>query len=312
MRKQLALELGIIVPPARVRDNIQLKATEYVIKIRGVRVTSGELMPRHLLALNTSGDAPPIDGIQTTDPSFGIAATWIHPDRRVEAEGAGYNVVESQTVLATHLMETIREHAAELISRQDTRQLLDGLKETHPALIDDVVPNKLSLGVVHRVLQRLLREGVPVRDLVTILEALSDASEQTKDPEQLAEHVRRALSPVIVETFKDAGGVIPAITVGPRLEAALMQLFSPRSKVEGSHMLEPEELTTMLRSLSDLVARTKSNGEVVPLITPPSLRIGIRRLVEPVVPRLPIVSLSELPTQTPIQSLGTWELDYAA
>ncbi len=312
MRKQLALELGIIVPPARVRDNIQLKATEYVIKVRGVRVTSGELMPRHLLALNTSGEAPLMDGIQTTDPSFGIAAVWVLPDRRIEAEAAGYNVVEPQTVLATHLMETIREHAADLISRQDARQLLDGLKETHPALLEDVVPNKLSLGVVHRVLQRLLREGVPVRDMVTILEALSDASEQTKDPEQLTEHVRRALSPVIVETFKNENGVIPALTVGPRLEAALMQLFSPRANVEGSRTLEPDELTAILRSLNDLVSRMKSEGEVAPLITPPSLRVGIRRLVEPVVPQLPIVSLSELPTQTPIQSLGTWELDHAA
>ena len=312
MRKQLALELGIIVPPARIRDNIQLRATEYVIKLRGVRVATGELMPRHLLALNTSGDSPLCDGIHTSDPSFGMPATWITPDRRVEAEATGYHVVEPQTVLATHLMETIREHAADLISRQDTRELLDGLKETHPALIEDVIPNKLSLGVVHRVLQRLLREHVPVRDLVTILEALSDASEQTKDAEQLAEHVRRALSPVIVEMFKDDAGVIPAITVGPRLEAALMQLFSPRARVEGSRMLEPEEITAVLRSLSELVTNTKSEGEMVPLISPPSLRVGIRRLVEPVVPRLPVISLSELPTQTPIQSLATWELDNAA
>jgi flagellar biosynthesis protein FlhA len=210
------------------------------------------------------------------------------------------------------LMETIREHAADLISRQDTRELLDSLKTTHPALIEDVVPNKLSLGVVHRVLQRLLRERVPVRDLVTILESLSDASEQTKDPEQLCEHVRRALSPVIVEAFKNEAGVIPAITVGPRLEATLMQLFSPRATVEGSRTLDPDELTDVLRSLHTLVTQAKTEGEVVPLITPPSLRVGIRRLVEPVVPKLPIVSLSELPTQTPIHGLATWELDDAA
>jgi flagellar biosynthesis protein FlhA len=312
MRKQLALELGIIVPPARIRDNIQLKATEYSIKLRGVRVASSEIMPRHLLALDTAGDAAPIEGIRTKDPSFAIAATWITGDRRVEAESLGYHVVEPQTVLATHLMETIRGHAAELISRQDTRELLDGLKETHPALIEDVIPNKLSLGTVHRVLQRLLREGVPVRDLVTVLEALSDASEQTKDPEMLAEHARRALSPVIVEMFKDGSGVISAITVGPRLEAALMQLFSPRTKVEGSRTLEPQEITGLLQSLSELANRTKRDGEMIPLIAPPSLRVGIRRLVEPVVPRLPVISLSELPTQTPVQSLVTWELDDVA
>lgn len=308
MRKQLALELGIIVPPARIRDNIQLKATEYVIKLRGVRVASGEVMPRHALALDMTGNAAPIEGVHTKDPSFGIDATWIAPDRRVEAEARGYHVVEPQTVLATHLMETIRAHAAELISRQDVRELLDGLKETHPALIEDVVPGKLSLGTVHRVLQRLLREGVPVRDLVSILEALSDASDQTKDPEMLAEHVRRALSPVIVEMFKDGSGVISAITVGPRLEAALMQLFSPRANVDAQRTLEPEEITTLLRSLAELAEKTKRDGELAPLIAPPSLRVGIRRLVEPVVPRLRVISLSELPTQTPVQSLATWEL----
>jgi flagellar biosynthesis protein FlhA len=309
MRKQLALELGVIVPSARIRDNIQLKATEYLIRMRGVRVASGEVMPRHLLALDMEGNAIPIEGVPTKDPSFGIDATWITPDRRVEAESGGFHVVEPQTVLATHLMETIRGHAAELISRQDTRELLDGLKDTHPAIIEDVVPAKLSLGTVHRVLQRLLREGVPVRDLVTILEALSDASDQTKDPEMLAENVRRALSPVIVEMFKDAAGVISAITVGPRLEAALMQLFSPRSNSDGSHMLTPEEITDLLRSLTDLAGETKREGEQVPLIAPPSLRVGIRRLVEPVVPRLPVISLSELPTQTPVQSLAIWELE---
>ena len=308
MRKQLALELGIIVPSARIRDNIQLKATEYVIRLRGVRVASGEVMPRHLLALDMEGNGVPIEGVPTMDPSFGIDAVWITSDRRVEAESGGYHVVEPQTVLATHLMETIRGHAAELISRQDTRELLDSLKETNPALIEDVVPAKLSLGTVHRVLQRLLREGVPVRDLVTVLEALSDASDQTKDPEMLAENVRRALSPVIVEMFKDEAGVISAITVGPRLEAALMQLFSPRSNSEGSRMLSPEEITDLLRSLSDLSDRTKREGEYVPLIAPPSLRVGIRRLVESVVPRLPVISLSELPTQTPVQSLAIWEL----
>ena len=140
MRKQLALEMGIIVPPARIRDNIQLPATEYAIKLRGVRVASGEILPRYLLALDTAGVAAPIDGIRTTDPSFGLPAVWITPDRRTEAEASGYSVVEPQTVLSTHLMETIKRHSAELLSRQNVRELLDALKETHPALVDDTVP----------------------------------------------------------------------------------------------------------------------------------------------------------------------------
>ena len=311
MRKQVALELGIIIPPARIRDNIQLPATEYAVKLRGVKVAGGEVMPRYLLALNTSGSPVPLEGMATVDPSFGIPAIWIAPERRLEAETSGYSVVEAQTVLSTHLMETIKRHAADLITRQNVRELLDGLKETHPALVEDVTPGKLSLGAVHRVLQRLLREGVPVRDLVTILEALSDAADQTKDPEILTEHVRRALASVIVQLHDEGDGTVRGITVGPRLEAALMQLFSPRAQA-GGRMLEPDELAGVLRALNDLALTSKRDGQYRPLITPPTLRIGVRRLVEPILPRLPIVSLGELPAQTPVQSLATWELSRAA
>ena len=309
LRKQLAYEMGMIVPPVRVRDNIQLAANEYAIKLRGVRVAGGELLPRSLMALNTSGVASPLEGTATTDPSFGIPSVWIAPEQRAAAESAGYNVVESLTVLSTHLMETIRAHAAELLSRQSVRDLLDGLKDSHPALVEDVVPNKVSLGVLHRVLQRLLREGIPIRDLVTILEAVSDAAEHTRDPEPLTEYVRRSLSSVIVQLLGGQQGVIRAITVGPRLEVALMQLFNPR---QGARPPEPEELTAALHSLSQIVHSVRRDSALPPLITPPGLRVGIRRLIEPVLPRLPVVSLGELPPQTPIQNLQTWELSRAA
>ncbi len=312
MRKQLAVEMGIIVPPARIRDNIQLPASEYVIKLRGVRVATGEILPRYLLALDTSGVAVPIDGIRTTDPSFGLAAVWITPDRRTEAESGGYSVVEPQTVLSTHLMETIKQHAAELLSRQNVRELLDALKESHPALVEDTIPGKLSLGTVHRVLQRLLRESIPIRDLALILETLADAAEVTKDPEALTEQVRRTLSSVLVQLYDDGDGSISGITMGPRLEAALMSLFSPRPTREGQRALDPEDLTAALRQLNDLMAMHKRDGQLRPLITPPTLRVGVRRLVEPVMPNVPVLSLGELPAQTPIQSLATWELTRAA
>ena len=311
MRKQVARELGIIVPPARIRDNIQLPATEYAIKLRGIKVAGGEVMPRHLLALNTSGIALPIEGIRTIDPSFGIPAVWITPDRRLEAEANGYGVVEAQTVLSTHLMETIRQHAAELLTRQNVRELLDTLKETHPALVEDASA-KLSLGVIHRVLQRLLREGIPVRDLVGILETLCDAGEQTKDAEVLTEQVRRTLASVIVQLHDEGDGSVRGITVGPRLEAALMGLFSPRPTREGVRGVEPDELAQVLRSLGELVNGSRRDGQPRPLITPPALRVGIRRLIEPIMPRLPVVSLGELPAQTPIHSVATWELSRAA
>jgi flagellar biosynthesis protein FlhA len=311
MRKQLAFELGMIVPSVRIRDNIQLGPNEYVIKLRGARVAGSELLPRQMLALNTAGVATRLEGIQTTDPTFGIPSVWISPDRRISAEAQGYTVVEPATVLSTHLMETIRAHASELLNRQNVRELLDGLKETHPALIEDVVPNRVSLGTTHRVLQRLLREGIPIRDLVTILESLSDAADQSKDPEVLAEHVRRSLPLVITQVVGSRDGPIQAITVGPKLEVALMQLFSPRSR-EGAKTIEPEQLSSALESLARTVASARKDGPTPPLITPPALRIGIRRLIEPTMPRLPVISLAELPAQTPIQTIGTWELPDAA
>jgi flagellar biosynthesis protein FlhA len=311
LRKQLAFELGVLVPPVRIRDNIQLGSQEYVIRMRGVRIAGGEVLPRHLMALDTGGTTGTPDGISTKDPSFGLAAVWITPDQRGSAESLGWNVVTPQTVLATHLMEIIREHAAELLSRQSVREMLDGLKETHPALVDDVVPNKLGLGAVHRVLQRLLREGLPVRDLATILEVLSDAAETTKDPELLTEHARRALSAVILQSLGGEGRPLRAITVGPRLEVGLMQLFSPRAR-EGARQLEPEDLTRALQSLSAIAAEFLADGQYPPLVTPPGLRVGIRRLVEPILPRLPVISLAELPTQAPIQTLRQWELSHAA
>ncbi len=311
MRRQLATELGIIVPPARIRDNIQLAPTEYAIRLRGVRVAGGEIMPRYLLALDAGGRGLPLDGIKTTDPTFGIPSLWITPDRRIEAEANGYSVVEAPTVLATHLMETIRRHAGDILSRQDVRELVDGLRETHPALVDDLVPAKLPLGAMHRVLQRLLREGLPVRDLVTIMETLSDAADQSKDPEVLTEHVRRALSNVVAQLFADADGTVRGITVGPRLESALMQLFTPRAARDGQ-MLEPDQLTGLLRALNELAATARRDGRARPLITPPALRVGIRRLVEPILPDLPVVSLGELPPQIPVQSLAMWELPRAS
>ncbi len=310
LRRQLATELGIIVPPARIRDNIQLSPTEYAIRLRGVRVAGGEIMPRYLLALDAGGRGLPLDGIRTTDPTFGIPALWIAPDRRIEAEASGYSVVEAPTVLATHLMETIRRHAGDILSRQDVRELVDGLRETHPALVDDLIPAKLPLGALHRVLQRLLREGLPVRDLVTILETLSDAADQSKEPEVLTEHVRRALANVVAQLFADPDGTVRGITIGPRLESALMTLFAPRATRDGT-TLEPDQLTGLLRALNELAITARRDGRSRPLITPPALRVGIRRLVEPILPDLPVVSLGELPPQMPVQSLAMWELTRA-
>src|SRR5690625_400661 len=311
LRRQAALDLGVLIPPIRIRDDVRLPPNEYVVKLRGSEVARGEVMPRLLLALDTGSVIAPVEGVDTRDPSFDLPARWISTDRRVEAEANGYVVVEPTTVLATHLMETLKRHAAELLGRQDVQEMVDTLKENYPALVEEVVPAKISLGVLHRVLQRLLRESVPIRDLVTILEALADVAEQMQDPEALTEHVRRALGKVIAEQYQDETGTIHGVTIGPQLEVALMGLFSPRQD-RGAGILDPDTLTKLLTRLDEVTRQHGGEGRPLPVITPPGLRVGVRRLIEPVMPQIPVLSLAELPPQVNLQSVATWEISDAS
>ncbi|MCZ8203861.1 flagellar biosynthesis protein FlhA [Gemmatimonas sp.] len=308
LRKQAALELGILVPPIRIRDDIRLPANEYVIKLRGSEVARAEVLPRFMMALNTGAVVAEIDGMDTIDPSFGMPARWVAASRRAEAEALGYVVVEPTTVVATHLLETLKGSAAELLGRQEVQEMVETLKKSHPALVEEIIPGKVSLSVLHRVLQRLLRERVPIRDLVTILEAIGDGAEATKDPEVLTEVVRKALTNVIARLFADPTGTIRGITIGARLESALLGLFSPRTAQATTPMLTPESLAGMLRDLNHLATTYAVDGRPLPLITPPSLRVGVRRLIEPVLPSLPVVSLAELPAQITLSSVATWEM----
>ncbi len=312
LRKQGAQELGILVPAIRIRDDIRLPANEYIVKIRGAEVSRAEVMPRFLLALNTGGVMQDIDGMDTVDPSFGMPAKWITAQARVEAEAAGWVVVEPSTVIATHLMETLKMHAADLLGRQDVQEMVDALKKSHPALVDEIIPNRITLGTLHRVLQRLLRERVPIRDLVSILEALGDAAEQTKDPEQLTEVVRRSLANPISRLFLDMTGSVRGVTIGPRLEASLNGLFSPRGSQQGMSLLNPDTLATLLRELNNIATMHAVEGRPLPLITSPTLRVGVRRLIEPVLPNVPVISLAELPASVNLTSVATWELPHAA
>src|SRR4051812_47493791 len=312
LRKQSAQDLGILVPAIRIRDDIRLPANEYIIKLRGAEIARGEVMPRFLLALDTGRVINTIEGIDTIDPSFGMPARWIATTKRVEAESLGYVVVEPATVVATHLMEKLKSSASDLLGRQEVQEMVDTLKKTHPALVDDVVPNKLTLGVLHRVLQRLLKERVPIRDLVTILEAVADASEQTKDPEILTEHARRGLTNTIARLHMDETGVVRGITLGPRLEIALVGLFSPRANQPPTQVLTPDSLGSLPRDLDRMATTLSTDGRSVPLLTPPSLRVGVRRLVEPVLPNLPIISLAELPPYVRLSSVATWEVPHGA
>jgi len=313
LRKQSAQELGILVPAIRIRDDIRLPANEYVIKLRGAEIARGEVMPRFLLALDTGRVIGHVEGIDTIDPSFGMPARWIATTKRMEAESLGYVVVEPATVVATHLMEKLKSSASDLLGRQDVQEMVDTLKKTHPALVEDVVPNKLTLGVLHRVLQRLLKERVPIRDLVTILEAVADAADQTKDPEALTEHARRSLTNTIARLHMDESGIVRGITVGPRLEMSLLGLFSPRAGGQNpAAMLTPDSLGALLRDLDQMSSATMVEGRPVPLLAPPALRVGLRRLIEPVLPNLPVVSLAELPAYIKLSAVATWEIGNAA
>jgi flagellar biosynthesis protein FlhA len=313
LRKQSAQELGILVPAIRIRDDIRLPANEYVIKLRGAEIARGEVMPRFLLALDTGRVIGHVEGIDTIDPSFGMPARWIATTKRMEAESLGYVVVEPATVVATHLMEKLKSSASDLLGRQDVQEMVDTLKKTHPALVEDVVPNKLTLGVLHRVLQRLLKERVPIRDLVTILEAVADAADQTKDPEALTEHARRSLTNTIARLHMDESGIVRGITVGPRLEMSLLGLFSPRAGNQNpAAMLTPDSLGALLRDLDQMSSATMVEGRPVPLLAPPALRVGLRRLIEPVLPNLPVVSLAELPAYIKLSAVATWEIGNAA
>ncbi len=307
LRRKAAQELGLLVPPIRIRDDITLGSGEYVIRLRGSEIARGEIMMRSLLAIDTGSVLESVEGIQTRDPSFGLPARWIPRKDKLEAEARGWTVVEPGAVLATHLMETLKDNGADLIGRQEVQVMLDRLKESHPALIDEVVPGRVSLGLIHRILQRLLRERVPIRDLVTILESLADYAETSKDPEVLTEYVRRSLAKTIAEPFLDSRGSIRGITVGPKLEVALMGLFSPRGS--SIDTIAPERLSMVIQEL-DRLTQGSAPGRV-PLITPPSLRVGIRKLLEPVLPNVPVISLSELPSQAGFEPLGIWELTNA-
>ncbi len=312
LRKQAALELGILVPPIRIRDDVRLGANEYLVKVRGSEVARGDVKPRLLLALDTGSVIEEMEGEPTFDPSFGMPARWIPQKSRVDADAAGYVVVEPSTVVATHLMESLKTHAADLLGRQDVQEMLDTLQESYPALVHEVVPQKVSLGMLHRVLQRLLKERVPIRDLVTILETLADASDSTKDAEALTEHVRRSLAHVIADSFVDHDGAIRGITLGPKLETALMGLFSPRANRTSPQMLGADDLTTLLARLDDLSRAYSDEGRPIPVIAPPGLRVGVRRLIEPVLPNVPVISLAELPAQANLRNVATWELPNAA
>ena len=307
MRSHFAQELGIIVPPIHIRDNLRLKPSAYSILLKGMEVAKGELMMGYYLAMNPAGVTDEIEGIPTKEPAFGLPAVWIRPSEREKALSLGYTVVDPATVLITHLMEVIRGHAHELLSRQEVQRLLDALGQRYPRVVEELVPNLLPLGTVQKVLQNLLRERIPIKDLLTILETLADYAPYTKDPNILTEYVRQALSRTITHLYQ-SDGVIPVITLDRRVEEAIAQAVQ-RTEQGEFFVLDPRFTEKLLDKLRDVVERVSLMGHQPVVMASPSIRRHFRKLIEHLLPMLPVISPNEILPEVKIKTVGVVSLD---
>ncbi|MDH4320823.1 MAG: flagellar biosynthesis protein FlhA [Desulfobulbaceae bacterium] len=308
IRRQFATEMGVIIPPLHVRDNLQLRPDEYVLQIKGVEAARGELMMGHHLAMDAGAAKRKIEGVPTTEPAFGLPALWIQPNRKDEAQVAGYTVVDPSTVVATHLTEILRSQAAELLGRQDTQKLLDHLAESQPKVVEELVPNLLTLGGVQKVLQNLLRERVSIRDLLTICETLADHAGMSKDPNILTEYVRQRLARSIVASFLDDQGNLPVLTLTTRTEDILRE--SIRQTEQGAYLsLEPNLAQRLLEAIEETAEKVTGEGHQPIIITTTILRRHLRQLLERFMPQILVLSHNELTSTTKIQSLGSIDIN---
>lgn len=300
LRRQMALELGIVVPSIRIRDNMELDRDTYVVRIKGVEVGRGDLMPSHYLAMDTGGNGS-IPGIETREPAFDLPALWIESDTRLAAEQAGYTIVDASAVLATHLTEIIRRHGADLLGRQETKTLLDKVGEDHGAVVDELVPDLLSIGEVQRVLQNLLREGVSIRNLVVILETLADGARMQRDVDELTEIVRTSLGPQLTQMYTGPDGRLSVLTLDASLEEELREAIG-----DDGHGLgwNPQRVQLFLERLAASWEAAMTKGMQPALLCPPPLRRPLRQLTSRSLPRLPILSYNEVTASADVHAAG--------
>ena len=303
LRKHLAQQLGFIVPAVHITDNLRLKPHEYVICLRGIEVARWEMQADRLLAISSSNDEPELPGIQTREPAFGVGARWISPATRDRAVAAGYAVVDQTSVLATHLAEVIRQNAHELLTRQETKRLLDRLGESHPKLADELVPKLVSLGEVQRVLQQLLREQVSIRDLGTILESMVETAAISKNPVMLVESARQSLSRALVKPLLSADGTLRVLALDAEIEQELSRAFDPQASSPAQLPLQPPFARRLLEGIKRLAGDQLALASPV-LLCPTPARFHLRRLLEPFVPKLVVLSPGEVPPAVPVQTLG--------
>jgi flagellar biosynthesis protein FlhA len=301
IRRHAARDLGIAVPPIRVRDNLQLRPNSYLVKIYGLEVAQAEVMVSRLLAMNPGTATAPIDGIPTTEPAFGLPALWIGENARSEAEMAGYTVIDPTSVIATHLTELIKAHSPDLLGRQETSALLDNIKSHYPVVVDELVPGLLTVGEVQRVLQNLLRERIPIRNLVMILETLADAARVSKDVDFLTEKVRAALARHISAEYAE-NGLLSVITVDARLESLLSEAV--RRGEDAFALLDPNTVGRIYASLTRQIAVAQNAGLQPIVLSSPSVRLALKRLTERAAPQLVVLSYSEIAPGLKVESIG--------
>ncbi len=303
IRRQIALELGTIVPIIRLRDNIQLNPNQYIIKIKGVQVSEGEILFDHYMAMNPGYVEEEITGIPTFEPSFHLPAIWITEGQRERAESLGYTVVDPPSIIATHLTEVIRQYIAELLTRQDVQNLVNNIKETNPSLVEELVPKLLGIGEIQKVLQNLLKEGISVRDLLTIFETLADYSASTRDTDILTEYVRQSLKRAISGKYFPANETTSVITLDPKIEQEIMN--SVKQTEQGAYLaIDPEQTKAIIASVGDEIQKLENLGKNPIIITSPIVRMYFKRLTEDYYRDLIVVSYNEIESNIELQSVG--------
>ncbi|SFG00798.1 flagellar biosynthesis protein FlhA [Lachnospiraceae bacterium C7] len=303
IRRQIALELGTVVPIIRLRDNIQLNPNQYIIKIKGIQVTEGEILFDHYMAMNPGYVEEEITGIPTYEPSFHLPAIWITEGQRERAESLGYTVVDPPSIIATHLTEVIRSHIAELLTRQDVQNLVNNLKESNPVIVDELTPKILGLGEIQKVLQNLLDEGISIRDLLTIFECLADHATTTRDTDVLTEYVRQGLKRAISSKYFPANEVTSIVTLDPKVEQEIMQ--SVKQSEQGAYItLAPDRTKIIMDSVEKEIGKLESLGKNAIIVTSPIVRMYFKKLTEDYFKNLIVVSYNEVESDVELQSVG--------
>jgi flagellar biosynthesis protein FlhA len=303
IRRQIALELGTVVPIIRLRDNIQLNPNQYIIKIKGIQVSEGEILFDHYMAMNPGFVEEEISGIPTFEPSFHLPAIWITESQRERAESVGYTVVDPPSIIATHLTEVIRQYLADMLTRQDVQNLVNNIKETNPSLVEELVPKLLGLGEIQKVLQNLLKEGISIRDLVTIFETLADHAASTRDTDILTEYVRQSLKRAISSKYFPLNETTSVVTLDPNLEQEIMG--SVKQTEQGAYLtLDPEKTKTIMASVETEVGKLEKLGKNPIVITSPIVRMYFKRLTEDYFKDLVVVSYNEIESDVELQSVG--------